>query len=52
MKLWEIDEQIKLVCPIHGISSDGVISFKDEATEEERTAGQALIDTLILELTS
>lgn len=36
MNIAELDFIVKQVCPIHGINSDGVIFFKEEATEEQR----------------
>lgn len=43
MKLWELDEAIKAVCPIDGVSSEGAIWFKPEATEEQKAAAQAIM---------
>lgn len=42
MKLHELDALIQAICPIHGVNSSGVISFKDEATEEQKLAGNSL----------
>lgn len=50
MKLWEIDEQIKAVAPIHGINSNGDIDFKPEVTEAEKSAAQQLMAGLLLKL--
>jgi hypothetical protein len=44
MKIMELDELVKTVCPIHGLSSDGTIWFKPEATPAQKTAAQALMD--------
>jgi hypothetical protein len=45
MKLHELDELIKTVCPIDGIcASPQRIDFKSEATPEQRAAAQALMD--------
>lgn len=44
MKLHEIDEAIKLVCPIEGVNSNGVIWFLPEATPAQKAAAQALMD--------
>lgn len=44
MKLADLDALIKTVCPIDGINSSGVISFKPEATDAQKTAAQALMD--------
>lgn len=50
MKLWELDEAIKAVCPIDGVSSSGTIWFKPEATEEQKTTAQALMADLLPEV--
>jgi hypothetical protein len=42
MKLYELDELIKTLCPIDGINSDGVICFQESATPEQRAAAEAL----------
>jgi len=44
MKLYELDELIKAVCPIEGINSNGAIWFLPEATPGQRAAAQALMD--------
>jgi hypothetical protein len=45
MKLYELDELIKTVCPIYGICvSPQRIDFKSEATPEQRAAAWALMD--------
>ena len=44
MKIMELDELVKTVCPIHGLSSDGTIWFKPEATPAQKAAAQALMD--------
>lgn len=44
MKLYQLDELIKTVCPIDGINSNGVIWFKPEATDEQKVAAQAIAD--------
>ena len=44
MKLHELDELIKAVCPIDGINTKGAIWFLPEATPEQRAAAQALMD--------
>jgi len=36
MKLHELDELIRTVCPIDGINTDGVIWFRAEATEAQK----------------
>ena len=44
MRLFELDELIKAVCPISGINSNGVIWFLPEATPAQKAAAQALMD--------
>ena len=44
MKLYELDAMIKIICPIHGLSSDGRIDFKETATAAQKTAAQAIMD--------
>ncbi|MFZ4124583.1 MAG: hypothetical protein ACOYJ2_00735 [Rickettsiales bacterium] len=43
MKLYELDELIRAVCPIDGLNSEGVIWFRPEATQEQKDAAEALI---------
>ena len=50
MKLYEIDEAIKAVCPIEGVNSSGVIWFKPEATPEQREAAEALMAQMLPDL--
>ena len=57
MQLNKLHNAIEAVCPLHGISirdaSDKTtwsISFKDEATAEERAAAQAVIDAAELSI--
>lgn len=49
MELARLDQAIKAVCPIDGISvSDGIvqrIDFRKEATAEQRAAAQAVVDS-------
>lgn len=52
MKLYELDQLIKTVCPIDGIDSNGGICFKPEATEEQKAAAQELMDEHIGSLTN
>lgn len=52
MKICELDNMIKAVCPIHGVNSDGVISFKDEATGEQRAAAQKIMEENFSSLSS
>ena len=44
MKIDELDTLIKSVCPIHGINSNGVIWYKDDATEEQKLQAQDLMN--------
>lgn len=44
MKLFELDEKIAEVCPIHGLNSRGVISFKDDATAKQQRDAQDIVD--------
>jgi hypothetical protein len=41
-----ITEEIGKVCPIHGVNSDGVISFKDDATPDQMEAALAIYSEL------
>jgi hypothetical protein len=50
MKLYELDQLIKVVCPIDGINSSGAIWFKPEATDEQKAAAQALMDAHLAEV--
>lgn len=50
MYLYEIDEQIKAICPIDGVNSNGVIHFKPEATQEQRDTAIALMQELLPQL--
>ena len=43
MKLDQLDQIIRAVCPIDGISTDGAIAFKAEATQQQRDAATALM---------
>lgn len=47
MKIGELDEMIKVVCPIDGIDSNGIIWFKEEATEGQRIAAQEIMSEQI-----
>ncbi len=44
MKLYELDEMIKVVAPIHGVNSNGDIFSTDEATDEQRLAAKNIMD--------
>lgn len=50
MKLHEIDEAIKTVCPIEGVNSQGVIWYAPEATPEQREAAEALMAQMLSQL--
>ena len=50
MKLYELDELIRAVCPIEGINSNGVIWFKPEATPAQKVAAQALMQERLPQL--
>lgn len=43
MKLWQLDELIKTVCPIEGINSDGDVWFAPDATDAEKQAAYSLM---------
>ena len=43
LELRELDSVVRLVAPIHGVSSSGGISFRDDATAEQRTAAQVVV---------
>ena len=43
MRLHKLDEAIRAICPIDGLDSNGNISFKDEATTQQRADAQALV---------
>jgi hypothetical protein len=45
MKLYELHALIAATCPIIGINTDGVIWFKEEATQDQRESAQALMDS-------
>jgi hypothetical protein len=58
MNLFKLHNAIKKVCPIHGVSigkdvtdkTKWQISFKDEATADQRTAAQGIIDAAELSI--
>lgn len=50
MKLWELDEMIRALCPIDGIDSDGVISFRADATDAQRADAEALMAVHLADL--
>lgn len=43
MKLHDLDQLIRAVCPIDGIDSNGNITFKPEAAQPQRDAAEALM---------
>lgn len=43
MKLDQLHTLVAAVCPIDGIDSSGTVSFKPEATEEERSAALSVM---------
>jgi hypothetical protein len=47
MKIHEIHEQVAALAPIYGVNSDGIVSFKPEATTEQRAAARARLDELL-----
>lgn len=47
MNLAAVDQAIRAVAPIHGVDVSGTISFKDEATAEQRAAAQAIFDNWV-----
>jgi hypothetical protein len=49
VNLAALTEQIAAVCPIHGVNSERVISFKSEATPEQRAQAQAIADAAVLD---
>ena len=50
MKLYELDDLIKTLCPIEGVNSSGAIWFKPEATPEQREAAEALMAQMLPQL--
>lgn len=50
MNIGQLDRQIKAVCPVAGINSDGVIFFKPSASTSQRANAQALMDAHLAEL--
>lgn len=43
MNIAKLDALIKQVAPIDGVNSDGVVSFKPEATKDEIAAALAIV---------
>lgn len=50
IKLWELDNLVREVAPIEGLNSAGVISFRVEATAEQRVAAQAIVAARLADL--
>lgn len=50
MKIWELDDAIKQICPIVGINSDGVIWFEERATFEQINNAKLLMNEKLNEL--
>lgn len=50
MNIENLDTLIKAVCPIYGVSSDGKIDFKPEATAQQKIDAQAIMATNISKL--
>ena len=50
MTLAQLDQMINTVCPIYGISSDGRIDFRPEATQQQMDDAQAIMDANISNL--
>lgn len=44
MELWELDQAIKAVCPILGVSKAKRIDFAPSATQPQKDAAQAIAD--------
>ena len=43
MKIDELNDLVKAVCPIDGLNSDGVIWFKSVATQPQKDAARAIV---------
>lgn len=43
-QLLRLDAELRKLCPIDGVNSDGVIAFAANATLEQRLAAQALVN--------
>lgn len=44
MRISDLHDAIKAVCPIDGVSSDGRIDFQPTATQQQRAAARAIVD--------
>lgn len=45
MTVLELHYEIEKVCPIHGVNSNGVIWFKDEATDEQKNQARSIMES-------
>lgn len=50
MTLAEIDNQIRSICPIDGIDSDGDIYFSESATDDQKLTALSLMNQLLPQL--
>jgi len=46
-KLAALTEKIKKICPVDGLSGNGRIDFKGEASADERAAAQVIMDAYL-----
>lgn len=44
MRITELDQAIRAVCPIDGVNSSGHIAFSAGATDVQKAAAQAIMD--------
>lgn len=44
MKLYELNDMIAAVCPIHGINTNGAVFYKPEATPQQKAVAQTVFD--------
>ena len=47
MNIILLTEKINEICPIHGLSSDRNISFKEEATEQQKALAYEIYDSWV-----
>ena len=47
-RILDVHNAIAAVAPIHGISTDGRIDFKPEATQEQKDAALSVLATWVL----
>ena len=50
MKLQELDALIRVICPIEGINSNGIIWYAPEASPEQKAAAQVLLQEHLAQL--